>query len=245
MDEAYQIFDYLPVRFKNENETEYINFLWSSFESNHEKGNYQFAVIAYHMLFMSFIYFKVWQIKNNTSANFENSLIGFADKIEKSFMEATSPFSFSEEQEARIFLFFKLIGIGPERIGKYKKLVKDRNEIAHSNGNVFYKSEDDLFDKVIEYNKMIAEIQIYSNALIQNCYSCFLKESANVEEREYLEREYQLKEALIYRHYLSKADIKYCYSYEIEQHNDNPDYAEIKNLHILLQEEYSDVIMEE
>lgn len=61
MEEAYQILQYLPNRFKQRDEQEYIEFLWDSFESNYQNEKYQFAFIAYHMLFMSFVYFTIWQ----------------------------------------------------------------------------------------------------------------------------------------------------------------------------------------
>lgn len=31
MDEAYEIFDYLPLSYKSEKDQEYINFLWETF----------------------------------------------------------------------------------------------------------------------------------------------------------------------------------------------------------------------
>lgn len=36
MEEAYQIFDYLPLSYKTEKEQEYINFLRETFEANYE-----------------------------------------------------------------------------------------------------------------------------------------------------------------------------------------------------------------
>ncbi|MEA3447112.1 MAG: GxxExxY protein [Bacteroidota bacterium] len=64
MEESYQILQYLPNRFKQRDEQEYIEFLWEAFESNYQNEKYQFAFIAYHMLFMSFVYFTIWQIKS-------------------------------------------------------------------------------------------------------------------------------------------------------------------------------------
>ena len=37
MEEATEILNYLPNRFKNQVEQEYIEFLWDSFKSNYEK----------------------------------------------------------------------------------------------------------------------------------------------------------------------------------------------------------------
>ena len=64
MEEATYIFNYLPVRYKDNNEDEYIKYLWDSFESNYDNEKYQFAFMAYHMLFMSFVYFNIWQVKS-------------------------------------------------------------------------------------------------------------------------------------------------------------------------------------
>ena len=60
MDDALAIRDYLPNSFKNRNDGEYIAFLWDAFESNYQHGKYQFAMLACHMLYMSFVYFSVW-----------------------------------------------------------------------------------------------------------------------------------------------------------------------------------------
>jgi len=57
MDEALPILKYLPNSFRNQNESDYIAFLWEAFESNYQNGKYQFAILAYHMLYMSFVYF--------------------------------------------------------------------------------------------------------------------------------------------------------------------------------------------
>jgi len=78
MEEALQIFDYLPRSFKTEKEQEYIGFLWDTFQVNYEGGKYQFAFLAYHMLYMCFVYFIIWQIKNNQPDDFSKALVGFS-----------------------------------------------------------------------------------------------------------------------------------------------------------------------
>jgi hypothetical protein len=44
------------------------------------------------MLKMSFIYFNIWQIKQTEPRDFAMGLIGFGKDIERSLLEATSPF---------------------------------------------------------------------------------------------------------------------------------------------------------
>ena len=91
MEDAYQILQYLPIRFKQRDEQEYIEFLWDAFESNYQNEKYQFAFIAYHMLFMSFVYFTIWQIKSVRADDFDKIKLGFNNN----FGQAQNPFGFS------------------------------------------------------------------------------------------------------------------------------------------------------
>lgn len=71
MEEARELGEYLPLSFKTQKEHEYIEFLWDAFETNYTHGKYQFALLAYHMLTMSFIYFNNWQIRQAKPKEFE------------------------------------------------------------------------------------------------------------------------------------------------------------------------------
>src|SRR5450759_2451399 len=102
MEEASEQGNYLPLSLKKTKEQEYIEFLWDEFETNYTHGKYQFAFLAYHMLTMSFIYFNIWQIKQAEPGDFEKGLIGFGKDIEKSLLEASSPFVFSTVNERSI-----------------------------------------------------------------------------------------------------------------------------------------------
>ena len=94
MDEALAIFDYLPLSHSKESEQEYITFLWESFEVNYNAEKYPFAFIAFNMLYMSFVYFEVWQIKQNRRKDFEMAMVGFDKDRERGLIDATSPFAF-------------------------------------------------------------------------------------------------------------------------------------------------------
>ena len=134
MEEFYEIMRYLPASYKSEKDGEYIVYLRDSFEQNYQNEKYQFALLASHMLYMSFVYFSVWQIKNSRPDDFAKSLIGFSKDDEKELLEASNPFTFWKVSEARIFRFLKLVGCENEDIGKFSKLVQQRNDIAHPNG---------------------------------------------------------------------------------------------------------------
>lgn len=153
MEEATRIFLYLPLHYKSAEETEYVQYLWKAFESNYQNEQYQFAFMGYHMLFMCFVYFTIWKIKSIHPKDFEKISYGFEDCLNT----ATSPFGFSEEQESRIMRIFKFWGLN-ERIGEYKKLVKERNNIAHSNGNIYYKEQDSVDVRISDALRFTEEI---------------------------------------------------------------------------------------
>jgi len=240
MEEAWQILEYLPRSFKTEKEQEYINFLWESFASNYENEKYQFAFLAFHMLTMSFVYFIVWQIKYNQPQDFNKAVIGFSKNVEKGLLEATSPFTFSEVNESAIFRFLKLIGCDNSKIGNYTKLVKDRNDIAHSNGNIFYNAAETIDNKITQTLKLIEEIQQQSKPVIESCYQTFLKENHDPEEWEYSQSNDQIREILIHKNYLSQKDIEICLNCNITNLETNEEYNNIKDLHQTFMQEYKE-----
>src|SRR5713101_5706280 len=117
MEEGAELANYLPLSFKTATEQEYITFLWDAFETNYRHGKSQVAFLAYHMLAMSFIYFNIWQIKQTEPKDFAMALIGFGRDIEKSFLDADSPFVFSTVNERSILRFLKLIACDNTKIG--------------------------------------------------------------------------------------------------------------------------------
>ncbi|MBI3343999.1 MAG: hypothetical protein HY028_03905 [Gammaproteobacteria bacterium] len=141
MGEALELANYLPLSFKTRSEQDYIAFLWDAFETNYTHGKRQFAFLACHMLTMSCVYFNIWRIRQARPEDFEKGLIGFGKDIEKSLLGATSPLVFSAVNERSILRLLKLIACDNGKIGAYAKLVDDRNETAHPNGNVFFSTQ--------------------------------------------------------------------------------------------------------
>lgn len=234
MEEALELSNYLPVSFKSPKEQEYIEFLWDAFETNYTHGKYQFAFLAYHMLTMSFVYFNIWQIKQTKLTDFEKALIGFGKDVEKKLLEATSPFVFSTVNERAILRVLKLIECDNGKIGTYVKLVDDRNDTAHSNGNIFYSTSAAIDSKIAEILRVVDEIQIHSKPVIEHCYREFLLQSHKVEEREYLEMDDQIREVLVNGNYLSQRDVDICLGFDMETLTDSPGIAGMRELHVAL-----------
>jgi len=229
-EDSFKILSYLPYLYKTTQEEEYIKFLWDAFYANYEKEKYQFAFIGYHMLFMSFTYFSIWKIKINREKDFAKALIGFNKDCEKNMINASSPFAFSEINESNIFRFFKLVGCENDKIGEFTRLVKDRNDIAHSNGNIFFNSQYSLDEKINEVLQCIFKIQEHTECIIENIFKQFLKNNWNRNAREWLDDGDQIREILVRKSYFSKKDIEYCLAFDINLLKQEKSFTKIKKL---------------
>lgn len=215
LDDATRILDHLPTRFKNEQEQRYIEFLWQAFAHNYENGQYQFSLLAYHMLFMSCVYCAVWQIKGSRKILFENALLLHQD--EKKMLNASSPFSFSEVQERAVFALLRLVDCEHQHIGKLKKLVDDRNNMAHANGSIYFASEATADIKINEVLALLDVIQDLMRPVVQGCFEQFLMDSYDPELREYPQEEDQIQEALIYTNYFSPRNTEACLNFDLSR----------------------------
>jgi len=229
-EDAYKIHGFMPYLFKTEQEQEYIDFLWDSFQSNYKNQKYQFAFIAYHMLFMSSVYFLIWKLKKRKPEDFKKALIGFSKEVENNFLQATSPFTFSEVNESQVFRFFKLLQCDNSKIGNYVKIVHDRNSIAHSNGVIFFNAQQSADEKISEILRCIEEINEHAKHMIDNIFKEFLENNWNPDGREFSDPEEQTAEILVRDNYLSKEDIKFCGNFDINRLSANPNFNGIKVL---------------
>jgi hypothetical protein len=237
MDEAAELNNYLPLSFKSPKEQEYLEFLWDAFETNYTYSKYQFAYLAYYMLTMSFVYFNIWKIRQTRLEDFAKGLIGFT-KDESTLLAATSPFAFSIVPESTMLRFLKLIACDNSKIGTYAELVKDRNNAAHPNGNIFCSTQGALDAKITKILRIVDEIQTHSKCVIEQCYREFLLLNYNPDEREYFDAADQIREVLIHGNYLSQKDIDICLRFDLVNLADHPQHDNMRELHDALKKGY-------
>lgn len=231
IEEAARLEIYLPLSFRTTKERDYIRFLWETFDANVEHGKYQFAFLAYHMLAMSFVYFNIWQIKLIRPQQFATAMVGFSKDVETNLLDASSPFVFSAVNERTVLRFLKLIQCDNGKIGTYAKLVDQRNDTAHANGNIFFNTEDELARKIRDVLRAVEEIQSHSEAIILDGYRDFLLAASDPEEREHVDDSDQIREVLVKQSYMSASDISFCRSFEINTLKDEPGFDAITQLH--------------
>lgn len=175
MDDALRIHEFLPISYANKNEEAYIKFLWDAFEFNYNHEKYEFASLAFHLLYMSFACFSVWQIRAARRTDFEKAMVGFQNNVENKLATANTPFKFFEHlKEATIFCFIKLIGCTNEQVGEFSKFVKQRNRIAHPSGTVFFNSKQYIDEQIALVIKEIEHIQSHMAPTLHECLRKFL-----------------------------------------------------------------------
>ena len=101
------------------------------------------------------------------------------------------------------------------KIGTYAKLVDDRNDSAHPNGNIFFSTQAALDSKITEILRVVDEIQTHSKPVIEHCYREFLIENHDPDVRAYPAAADQIREVLIHENYLSQKDIEICLGFEV------------------------------
>ena len=239
VEEAVELGDYLPLSFRTTSEQEYVVFLWESFESNYASGKYQFAFLVYHMLTMCFVYFSIWQIKQTRPEDFQKAMVGFSKDLENELLNAESPFALWRVGESAVMRFFKLTGCDNDKVGNYVALVRDRNDTAHANGNIFFSTQAALDAKIAVVLRLVEEIQKHSAPLIADAYRTFLLNNFDAEEREYPDGNDQVREMLIHKNYLSRKDVDECLAFDVGALADHSAFDRIRVLHETLLAEYA------
>ena len=146
---------------------------------------------------------------------------------------------FSTVNERTILRFLKLIACDNAKIGTYVKLVDDRNETAHPNGNIFFSTRVALDNKIGDILRVVDEIQTHSKAVIEQCYREFLLQNHDPEEREYPEEADQIREVLIHGNYMSQKDIEICLSLDLVDLRVRAELPQIEALHLSLHKTYA------
>ncbi len=233
------IHDYLPISYANREEEAYIRFLWDSFETNYNAEKYEFANLAFHLLYMSFVCFSVWQIRAARRADFDKAMVGFQRDVENKLASAETPFKFFENlKESAIFRFIKLVGCNNEQVGEFSKFVRQRNRIAHPSGTVFFNNKESIDEQIDQVMEEIDHIQQHMVPVLHDCLSMFMEENADPEEWEYSLPKDQIDATFIHAHYLSRKDIEACFAFNISAFDEHVNAAQIRELFNIFVETY-------
>jgi len=147
---------------------------------------------------------------------------------------------FSLENERTIMGLFLAIQCDREEIKQFKAIVDSRNKIAHSNGNIFYRTSLAVDTQISEIISCIESIQIKSNLIINQFFKNFLLSSQDIENREFPDDESQISQIFITKNYISLADIETAKLMDITPFSSEIGYNNIQKLAEALKLKYPD-----
>ena len=241
MDEALELEDFRPVSYRTRSEGEYVAFLWEAFQSNYTTEKFEFASLAFHLLYMSFVSFSIWQIRIARVQDFRNALVGFQNDAESSLLDADNPFKFYERlKESQIFRFLKLIGCNNDQVGEFAKFVKRRNKIAHPSGTVFFNDQMAIDSEIAEMIREVRNIEEHMRPVVVDVYKRFLVDCADQEELEYDTMNQEIEINLIHRYYMSRKDLEICLGFDIRALHGHENFHVLEQLHQSLSQVYAE-----
>ncbi len=232
MDEALELGEYLPQSFAAASEQAYLGFLWSAFETNYRAERYEFASLAFHLLYMSFVSFSIWQIRLARPEQFGMAMVGFRNEDEGDLMACESPFKFYDRlKESQIFRFLKLIGCSNQQVGEFAKFVRRRNKIAHPTGTVFFNDRAAIDAEISDMMREVRNIEAHMRSVIIELYQHFLMERADEELWAYSDPKDEVNANLVHANYMSAADLAFCRGFDIQTLSAEPGFAVMETLH--------------
>ena len=145
---------YLPVDFGDEENNEYRLYLIDTFLENCQNGKYQFALMAYHMMFMSFLYKEFWELKNFSYSKVERLCLANGK-----FKDINTIFDASVIAEQTVIdQYLSIFSWHTNKKNKVKGFVDTRDACAHASGFIQYQKDgtERYFLDVLEYVEKIS-----------------------------------------------------------------------------------------
>ena len=206
--------NYLPIYFESKENNEYVEYLTSAYLKNVEAEKYQFSFIAFHILYMCFIYKTIWSLKKNgDTANF-NAIMNFCRHKHK-LSVYSSLFDISVLGETESFNFIRLFPFHQNDIDKFSHPVEVRNHCAHASGKLHY-NEEEIEEYVCKELEYISQIQQKTEPILKKMFIDFLHENWDPEKRPFSTSETAIDD-FIRKNLFSIKDIEYLIRLDIPE----------------------------
>lgn len=255
MEEVYEIGNYLP--FYDVEVSDYVKPLFDSAIATFEKEQFQFSYFAIHLIFMTYIYSAVWKIGQFHKEKYEHSLLfvrpyrGKENKVD--FKQVKSIFEYSLLPEKDIFEFFRLIELDNGYIQSTKKLIEDRNDMAHATGKIKISSSADYFNAIKDILSVIYQIHKRLTFTLRNWYHDeLLTYAKNGLNEEYDSINDYLESVFFDDYHLSRNEFLACKEYGVSRFSDRDKFnlsveeiQRIKEFHETVKIKYADIAGEE
>lgn len=248
-EQIYELYNYLPLHYSDENESEYIKTLFKALGLSYSNKLYQFAYIQLHMIFMVCIYYMLLQINEIAQSEMEKALyymIKDKNRVKDFYSNSNTRNgklyfgSFAVLGESDVFLLLKIIGLDSDLQGELETLVRERNKYAHANGNITITSQTTIDEKISKYINTLERVCNLLNPEIENLYKSILStpEFYDLDIRQYYEDDLQIEEEFIKKYFISQKQLNICRRMNVNALSTSEGFENIKNLHIALSNYY-------
>jgi hypothetical protein len=231
-----EFLEYLPLKFENQEQEEYVSNIIETFNINFHHGRFESAFFNLHILYMISIYSTILKIKINNLEDFYISLINMDNseikKYTNKFKEGKfGLFDLSIFNENSVFLLLNSFRISDSDLSNLRKSVGKRNLYAHPRGRILIKDEKKLSELVRHNLFCLKIVEKKSYDLIKEIFLRFIKENFRTSlledfvlldeigkredllvNKEQIEKQLESKiiDLLAIGNYLSLRDLKIC-----------------------------------
>lgn len=173
-----EIRQYLPCSYFIDGASDYVEYVSNACILNAEKEKYQFSFLAFHMLYMTFIYKIIWQSNQMSLSGLDRRLQQYESHLDP----FNSPFRLSVINEKDVIKFLRCHGFHSNKTDQFERPVDDRNHCAHASGFIQYRTDEDieaLFKPIVRYIKEIHEKQ---KDLLKLCFEKYFRDNFKPED---------------------------------------------------------------
>ncbi|HEX3045319.1 MAG TPA: hypothetical protein VHY08_11215 [Bacillota bacterium] len=166
-----QINDYLPIDFNDEENNIYRRYIMDAYIENLENKKYQFALLAFHLMFMSFVFKEFWGLKEFDYQKVKR----FCDN-NKQLSEVCKMFDMSIlPEKVAIDNAMNALGFHVNHRSAVQNFVDARDKCAHASGIIQY-TESDIQYHMIKALDYAGRIQDKTKQHIQSQFMIGVKE---------------------------------------------------------------------
>jgi len=157
-DYIYRILEYLPVRFIDDEANEFLKYLTETYIENVRNRKYQISFIAFHMLYMTFIYKVKWLFEKQGDTIIEATLPNYKKRNGSAIFNTLFDLSQLPEKTSLKELLCHL-RFHVNEIGICNNHVDVRNNCCHASGKIYYKKFSRVGSYIEEELEMVEKIQ--------------------------------------------------------------------------------------
>lgn len=176
-DYTSQIKLFLPLYLQSQDNEEYLEFLFESLQKNFDAAHYQFSLMSFHLIYMSFIYKTIWLMKISNQSEVIELFTS-----NKDLNDSINMYDISIVSEKKVIKLLKSLGCHLNEIKDFCSLIDRRDNCAHASGIIHYK-EIHIKRYVEEGIGYLENIQHKTKPKLENIMHIFLEENWDTETR--------------------------------------------------------------